>query len=199
MPAGSDSDQPQHGAVDGLSPNDANRLWEKYCAAGGGAAGREALDRLYRSLRRPLVEFCRLKGCDSELADETAEATFIRLIVRKPAARRGFIPLLRKTAQNLCYDALKARRRTVPSDAPIRALGASDGSIDNETVQAVRDCLNTLKPEDRALVLYHHVDGLTQRAACDLLGLDAAPSTITVRLKQIRDQLARCLKKKLIL
>lgn len=80
-----------------LSAGEANQLWERY-RSGVSPVSMAALDRLYRALRPPLVEFCRAKGCDAELADEAAEQAFIRLMIRKPAARRGFIPLLRKTA-----------------------------------------------------------------------------------------------------
>ncbi|MEE9293916.1 MAG: RNA polymerase sigma factor [Phycisphaerae bacterium] len=211
-----DSDRPGAGPAAGLSPYDANQLWETFCA-GGNPAAREALDRLYRALRQPLVEFCRLKGCDAELADEVAESSFIRLIVRKPAARSGFIPLLQKTAQNQCHDAKKQRHRSLSRDtAPdsahdparsdtipersdtIRAPSASAGSAHNETTRAVHDCLNTLDPQDRALVIYHHVAGLTQRAASELLGLNISAPAVTARLKRAREQLARCLKKKSI-
>lgn len=181
--------------AESLSPEQATQLWNVFRTTSP-PAGRDALDRLYRSLRHPLVRFCRLKGCDPELADEIAEAAFIRLIVRKPTPRRGFIPLLHKTAQNLCRDAQKRRPQSDPPPISPESAAADVRVIHDESVEAVRDCLNTLDPEDRALLIYHHVEGLTQQAAAELLGLRAAPSTIAVRLKRIRDALARCLKKK---
>lgn len=204
MPENHDTNEHPDRPAHDLSPADANRLWEEY-RTGTNPSARDALDRLYRVLRRPLLEFCRTKGCDAELADEIAETAFIRLIVRKPKARRGFLPLLNKTAQNLLYDHRKTAAHSSPltDDTPrppaFRALSAGERVVQDETVRAVRECLNTLDPEDRALLLYHHVQGLTQRAACELLSLRAAPSTITARLTRIRDQLARCLEKKKIL
>ncbi len=219
--------EPSRNAPTQLSPDQANRLWEEF-RAGHNPAGRAALDGLYRSLRKPLVEFCMLKGCDPELADEIAETAFVRLIIRRPVARRGFISLLRKTAQNLCRDAQKSRRRSPtplphPGDAPqdraatvrerpatraptvrerpspqSHAPSASERVSRDETIQAVQDCLAQLPPEHRAFIVYHEVEGLTQQAACDLLGWKIAPSTAHARLARIREQLARCLEKKKI-
>ncbi len=197
MPRRHDSDAQSEDSPTGLSEDEATRLWGEFCA-GEQPAARDALDRLYRGLRRPLIDFCRLKGCDPELADEIAEAAFVRLLVRRPPARKGFIPLLRKTAQNLQRDARRRLRRQ--SEPPERPPPGNPGSeaIEAETVRAVRGCLRTIPAEDRALVIYHHVDGLTQKAASELLGLNTSPAGLTARLKRARERLARCLKKKLI-
>ena len=197
MPGEPDSDAQGDDSQKGLSGEVANRLWREFCA-GQQPAAREALDRLYRGLRHPLIDFCRLKGCDPELADEIAEHTFVRLLVRRPPARKGFIPLLRKTAQNLHRDAQRrAQRQFEPPIAPL-PRDPPQAAMEAETARAVWDCLGTLEPEDRALVICHHVDGLTQKAACDLLGLDISPAGATARLKRARESLARCLKKKMI-
>ncbi|MCH7527634.1 MAG: RNA polymerase sigma factor, partial [Planctomycetes bacterium] len=171
--------EPSRNAPTQLSPDQANRLWEEFRTSHN-PAGRVALDGLYRSLRKPLVEFCMLKGCDPELADEIAETAFVRLIIRRPVARRGFIPLLRKTAQNLCRDAQKSRRRSPTLDPDLRdpteyraptvrervsppsdAPSASERVSRDETIQAVQDCLAQLPPEHRAFIVYHEVEGLT--------------------------------------
>ena len=197
MSAAHKSDEPHDTRAEGLSTDEATRLWHEF-RAGGNPVGPEALGRLYRCLRHPLIDFCRLQGCDPELADEIAEAAFVRLFVRRPPARKGFIPLLRKTAQNLHRDARRQARRQPEPALPSLPRDPSEAVMDAETVQAVRDCLGTLDPEDRALVICHHVDGLTQKAACELLGLDISPAGTTARLKRARERLARCLKKKMI-
>jgi DNA-directed RNA polymerase specialized sigma24 family protein len=87
-----------------LSPEEANQLWEAY-RSGGNPSAMRAIDTLYRTLRPVLIEFCKSKGCDAELADEITEQAFFRLMHRKPQARSGFVSLIRKTAQNLVADA----------------------------------------------------------------------------------------------
>lgn len=197
MPGGHDSNARGDDSHKGLSREEATRLWEQFRSGPNPASG-EAMGRLYRSLRRALIKFCQLQGCDPELADEITEAAFVRLFVLRPPARKGFIPLLRKTAQNLYLDARKrARRKFEPTLTPPPS-DPSEKAMEAETVRAVRDCLGTLDPEDRALVICHHVNGLTQKAACDLLGLDISPAGTTARLKRARERLARCLKNKMI-
>jgi len=181
-----------------LSPAEATRLWELY-RSGSNPHAVAALDQLYRCLRRPLVAFCRLKGCDPELADEVSERAWVRLLERKPRARTGFIPLLRKTAQNLWYQELRAQR-TVPlcdtrtaDDDPTRAI------VGNDTAIALEECLDRLDPESRAFFVFVHVHGLTQKAACELLGWDIAASTAHERLERTQEQLEACLQKKSVL
>jgi DNA-directed RNA polymerase specialized sigma24 family protein len=182
-----------------LAPIEATRLWATYCA-GASPLAIIALDDLYRALRKPLVEFCRLKGCDGELADEVSEQAWVRLLVRKPPARRGFIALLRKTAQNLALKALRERTSGSVQALPIRvARDPPEPAEQSETIQAVRDCLSHLASADRAFLLLVDVHGLTRAAACELLGWDLAPSTSHERHLRIRQELSDCLKSKKIL
>ena len=194
MPRASTSG-PDDGPQAPLSATDATSLWHAYRSRTNPEAV-AAFDRLYLALRRPLVEFCKLRGCDSELADEVAERTWVRLIVRKPPATRSFIGLLRRTAQNLCHEA----RREVHESASLLDSATADNPAEvverNDTIRAVRDCLSQLPPEDQAFLAYVHNHGLSQRAACELLGWRIAPSTCHQRYGRIRAALAGCLKKK---
>ncbi len=183
-----------------LSPEEAKQLWEAY-RSGGNPAAMRAIDALYRALRPMLIEFCKSKGCDAELADEITEQAFFRLMHRKPQARSGFISLIRKTAQNLLADARADARKPSRSTAP--ATSAEDVSTDpvasaqrSETIQAVQDCLARLKADERAFLTFIAVHGLTQRVSCEMLGWQIAPSTAHKRYHHIRDKLARCLKEK---
>ncbi len=183
-----------------LSPEDANQLWEAY-RSGSNPAAMRAIDALYRALRPPLIEFCKSKGCDAELADEITEQAFFRLMHRKPSARSGFISLIRKTAQNLLADARADARKSSRPAAP--ATSPEDASTDpvasaqrSETIQAVRHCLARLQPDERAFLTFIAVNGLTQRVACEMLGWQIAPSTAHKRYHHIRDELAQCLKEK---
>jgi DNA-directed RNA polymerase specialized sigma24 family protein len=179
----------------GLSPAEATRLWDVF-RSGSEPDATEALDRLYRCLRRPLVEFCRLKGCDPALADDMAEHAWARLIVRKPRARRGFISLLRKTAQHLCYKEFKARRAVRLVDVCAGADDPGGVAESNDIAAALDESLGQLAPGDRAFFMCVHAYGMTRRAACELLGWDIAPSTAHQRMERIRARLAALLKKK---
>ena len=128
-----------------MSPEDANQLWAA-CLSGTNPSATSAIEALYTAFRPPLMEFCKSKGCDAELADEITEQAFFRLMRHQPEARSGFISLIRKTAQNLIADARKARRPAALAES------ADDGSTDpvasaqrNETIQAVQDCLARLR------------------------------------------------------
>ena len=160
-----------------------------------------AIDTLYRALRPVLIEFCKSKGCDAELADEITEQAFFRLMHRKPQAKSGFISLIRKTAQNLLADARADARTSSQSAAP--EISAEDGSTDpvaaaqrSETIQAIHDCLARLQADERAFLTFIAVYSLTQRVACEMLGWQIAPSTAHKRYHHIRNVMARCLKEK---
>lgn len=179
-----------------LSSEEANQLWEAY-RSGSNPAAMRAIDALYRALRPVLIEFCRSKGCDAELADEITEQAFFRLMHRKPQAKSGFISLIRKTAQNLLADALKSSRSAA------LAISVENGSTDpvasaqrSETIQAVRDCLARLQADERAFLTFIVVYGLTQRVSCEMLGWQIAPSTAHKRYHHIRNVMALCLKEK---
>ncbi len=180
-----------------LSTDEANQLWERY-RSDGAPAGTAALDQLYRALRTPLFAFCRVKCGDPELADEIAEQAFVRLMIRKPRARRGIIPLLHKTAFNLIRDAW--RTRSIPIGHTAEAPPSPTVDPERaEDVEAVRDCLTALPPEDRLFIAYVDMYGLTQGSACHLLGWRIAASTAHRRYRRIRAQLRACLEKKNIL
>ena len=68
-----------------------------------------------------------------------------------------------------------------------------------EAVQAVRACLSKLAPENRLYITYLDIHGLTQRAACELLGWRVAGSTAHKRHLRIRARLRHCLEEKNIL
>ncbi len=187
-----------------LSPEEGNQLWEAY-RSGGNPAAMRAMDTLYRALRPVLIEFCKSKGCDAELADEITEQAFFRLMHRKPQARSGFISLIRKTAQNLIADARADARGDARKSSRSAAFASSaeDAGADpvasaqrSETIQAVRDCLARLQADERAFLTFIAVNGLTHRAACEILDWQIAPSTAHKRYHRIREELARCLKEK---
>ncbi len=183
-----------------VSPEEANQLWETY-RSGSNPAAMRAIDTLYRALRPVLIEFCKSKGYDAELADEITEQAFFRLMHRKPQARSGFISLIRKTAQNLLADARADARKS--SRPAARAISAEHDSTDpvasaqrSETIQAVQHCLARLQADERAFLTFIAVNGLTQRAACEILGWQIAPSTAHKRYHHIRHVMAGCLKEK---
>jgi len=179
-----------------FSPEEATRLWDLY-RLGSGEAAEEAFDRLYRALHQPLLAFCKLRGCDAELADEVADRTWIRLIAAKPRAQRSFPSLLRKAAQNVLYETLRSERRerAIERDSESQIQPAARLECD-ERAKAVRDCLAKLPPQEQVFFRAIHVDGLTHGLAAELVGWSVAASTVHRRYLNIRAALVRCLKKK---
>jgi DNA-directed RNA polymerase specialized sigma24 family protein len=187
--------EPGAHAARGMSPAEATRLWETF-RSGTGPQALQAFERLFQALRLPLIAFCRLRGYGPELAEEVADQAWVRLLAAKPRARKGFLPLLHKTAQNFCFKE-RAKQRTVPL-ADGYAAGDDPAAMveQGDRAQVVEACVAELDPEDRAFLLFVHVHGLTRKAACELLGWDIAPSTAHQRMERIRGQLAALLKKK---
>ena len=196
MPSRSTSEERRRHSGEALSTEEVTRLWEMYLTAASPLAPM-ALARLYRTLRRPLVDFCRLKGCDPELAEEVAQQAWVRLMERKPPSRT-FISLIRKTAQNLAFKALRGRSATrrPRRERPEPEGDSAESAERSEVLQGVRDCVSRLNDEDRAYLIACDVDGLSRRAACELLGWNIAASTAYQRHVRIRAQVASCLKKK---
>ena len=162
-----------------------------------GSGGLAALDRLYRASSHELVAFCRRKGFNVDLAEDVVQQAWLRLIERKPQSR-SFIGLLRKTAQNLGFMAMRERPATRVTLREEPKCDPAAVAERNEALLLVRACLWRLKVDDRAFLIACDVGGLNRREACARVGWHIAASTAHQRHVRLRGKLAAALEKKSI-
>lgn len=181
---------------------EAARLWDTYRRSGNPGDG-AAFERLYASFLPGVVRYCRALLRDAHLAEDVADAAFIRLMIKRPRLRSSFLGLLITTARNLCLNEITHGRdrptRTQPLESAAtrpESLDPADGAVHREELAALQDCLSQLNEEERTLILLREGHGLSYAEIAEVLGFDHAPSTFTRRLKSIKHKLLRCLQKK---
>jgi len=185
---------------DKLRDQDATELWGNFLD-GLGADSFTAFDRLYAAFLPMVIRYCRFRLRDAHLAEDIANAAFVRLLENRPVLKSSFIGLLLRTARNLC--ASETSRKPLGRPMPAEPASPSEAEPGHELERqdahaALADCLDRLPEPDRTLVVLHHGEGLTYREISDVLGQRVALSTFTRRLKRIKDQLLRCLREKSI-
>lgn len=177
-----------------VSDDEAGRLWDAFLE-GDRPQGFEAFERLYLGLLPIVLRYCRFRLRDPHRAEDAAETVFVRLLERRPQVRSSFIGLLLRTARNICNSAVtKPHLHPVPdvsiSQDPTHAMEESERSA------ALAECLSRLSERSQALVVLRHGEGLTYRQIREVLGLGAAFSTLSRRLKALLAKLRRCLEEK---
>ncbi|MHC4094260.1 MAG: RNA polymerase sigma factor [Planctomycetota bacterium] len=182
------------------SDEDAARLWAIFLESTDPRSF-DAFDRLYSAFFPTVVRYAALQLRDAHLAEDVANAVFVRLLETKPLLRSSFIGLLLRSARNAC--ASEAARRSLRQAAPCEPEDSIEADPGRNLEQrdrdaALTDCLDRLSDPDRTLAVLHHGAGLTYRQIGDVLGQRVALSTFTRRLKRIKGQLLRCLKEKKI-
>ena len=136
-------------------------------------------DRVYGALRR--------FGLDPSAADEVAQEVFLRAWrgLRRFEERSSFSTWLYRIAYNEAQRRLA--RRTLPRaepdperEDPIAALPAAPGlgpeaqSLDREFDRVLDQALDQLPPDWRAAVVLRDIEGLSTRAAAQVVGLREA-------------------------
>lgn len=147
----------------------------------------------------------RIMGDASSASDVTQEA-FILAFRRLSTYRGGSFKswLLRITA-NQCYDALRRiRRKPAVSIEDLPGAEADDGPAlpDNsdtpeevvqqqELQQAIQECINSLSPDQRVVLVMSDVEGFSYQEIADEVGANLG--TIKSRLSRARAAVRDCL------
>ena len=143
----------------------------------------------------------RLLG-DREMAADVAQETFLSAFQHISTFQRGYLRAwLLRIATNLCYDMLR-RKRSRPT-APLEALLASPESSElhlheeennpemyaeqQELAQEIQRALDTLLPEQRAVVVLCDIEGFPYAEAAQILGI--SQGTLKSRLSRGRAHL----------
>lgn len=158
----------------------------------------DALIRLMKEHQADVWRFLRLIGCDSALADDLTQETFL-YIYRNPIdeiSRAATAAYLRKAARNLLLN----RRRKEGREHPLNVEAAEAAWIaltptgrGDERLEALQRCLEKLAERARSAVDLKYGQGRSEAEVAELLQttLDAAKSL----LKRARAQLRACVER----
>ncbi len=128
---------------------------------------------------------------DDADADDAAQEALARALEcgpAVPAARRSWLAaVVRNVAAGLRRDRTRRRRREALAARPEATSAAADLAEKAETLRAVAQAVDALDPDERAIVLFRHYDGLPPRAIAARLGLPV--TTVKSRLQRAHQRL----------
>lgn len=154
--------------------------------------------------RPRLVRYVRYLLHDAADADDLAQETLIRAYrqqatLHDPAALESW---LYRIATHICIDRLRRRARTTvrQAESPVEDLPIVDQAQPSPFVIVQRaemgECVDqyvaTLSDPQKAVLLLHDVDGMTDSEIADLLALPL--TTVKMRLHRARQKLGTALK-----
>jgi DNA-directed RNA polymerase specialized sigma24 family protein len=177
---------------------------------------REALDRLldaldpdreqaalgYEQLRRRLQALFHFWGCQNgwELADRTLDRVAVKLEQGAVVPRGSMTAYVRGVARMLFYEAtreLEQEERALAEVAP--AAGPDPNPDHDRALQALDECLASLTPDDRRLILdYYGTQGRTKELRRQLASsVGSTINALRIRAHRLRQRLEGCVAKKL--
>lgn len=154
--------------------------------------------------RPRVVRYIRYLVHDPSEAEDLAQETFIRAFrqretLRDPAALESW---LYRIATHICIDRLRQRAKTRErqADSPVEDLPIIDHTQPSPFVivqqaemgECVDQYVATLSDPQKAVLLLHDADGMTDNEIADLLGLPL--TTVKMRLHRARQKLGTALK-----
>jgi RNA polymerase sigma-70 factor (ECF subfamily) len=129
-------------------------------------------------------------------AQDVAQEAMIRLWQHRGQVNgQGARPWLLRTAHNLCIDSIRRRKVRSEVDEGDTVIDRQQGagpdaqqlSESNELGGAIRDALEGMQPQDRAVIVMREVQGLPYGEIAEALGLPLG--TLKARLHRARDRL----------
>jgi RNA polymerase sigma factor (sigma-70 family) len=132
-----------------------------------------AVEQLYRSHGHVVVRRARqLLGSDADareaLQDVFTELLRTPLVLRAPGS---VVAWLYRATTHLCLNQLRKRRTSLRLlDRHVLPLQAPSESPRGEALAAVRQLLSRLPEPLAAIVVYHHLDGMTHEEISTVLG-----------------------------
>lgn len=151
------------------------------------------IDNQLRELLPRLRRFARWLTRDASSADDLVQATLERGLARWDSRRdeSALRPWLYAIAWHLFLDGKRhARRYAAMLELLGRSQAAEQPSVEREVIaQSVVHAMNRLPDEQRHLLLWVSVEGLSYREVADLLGIPIG--TVMSRLSRARAALRR--------
>ncbi|HKP58601.1 MAG TPA: RNA polymerase sigma factor [Polyangiales bacterium] len=133
-----------------------------------------AFNVLYDELAPRLRAMLRRKGCDSALAEDLIQQTFLRLHCARGHYRRGqeVVPWAFAIARRLLIDVWRHRnveQRRIPDETAAPA-GPEEQLIAGETARSLADGIERLPPQSREAFSLVKLDGLSLEQTAQVLG-----------------------------
>jgi len=143
-----------------------------------------------------LYSICR----DRELAQDLLQEVFLKAILSLPSDHTNFRAWLYQVARNLCYNAMRDRKREVVSDDPTAATalpgGADDRRVERPPLEHILESernrrlyegILKLSPMASQVIVLQYFGGLSQKEIASILGL--SPGNVRVIALRARSQL----------
>lgn len=177
---------------------------ERVSPLAGGAA-REGFEAIHAEHRKPILGYLRRLTRDLSLAEELTQETFLRVSRSLPGFRGDskLTTWLYRIATRVYLDHRRkeAVRSADPAELPPDLVAASaPGSSaaagprlpdrlfeDSEMGHCIREFVERLPPEYRAVIVLHDLQGLTNPEIAEVL--DCSLATVKIRVHRARHQL----------
>lgn len=149
-------------------------------AAGVRRGDPDALTEVYRVLSGPLTAYLRSQVRDTQLAEDLATETFLKLVRGCRRLEGGPFQIrswLYRVAQRNVIDHLRARSRRPDeelTDLPPEELTAegdpADAVEDRDTLERIRTALEQLSPDQAEVLRLRLISGLSAPEAAEVIG-----------------------------
>lgn len=154
---------------------------------------RQCFEALYQRYVKQVYRRCLSMTQDSARAQDFTQDIFLKVYSRLDSfqERSRFSTWLYSVAHNYCLDQIRQGKRlsTVAlDDGDGHELADSDeAQVEEETLQLVNRALQTLSPDEAALLRLKYEEGLSVDALAQQYSL--TPSAVKMRLKRSRDKI----------
>ncbi len=161
------------------------------------AGDNRAYNQLVTRYQRAVYGLCRRMLRDHDLADEAAQEAFVKayFALRQYDRSYRFYTWLSRIAFNLCCDALKERRRTVPLGESPEPQSADDplaSAVQSDATARIREQIDKLPADQRRIVLLRIDRELSYEEIGRMLRIPVG--TVMSRLYRARQALYESLK-----
>lgn len=154
--------------------------------------GRLDINTLFDEVYPSLFRYCHRLTADTDLAEDVAQETFVRLLARKPEDKGdGLRPWMFRVATNLIRDRARQdanRSRILAGMPPRDPYSSPEGVMERkELIREVRKALDRLSPRDREILILRQ-EGFSYREIAQVL--DVAPSSVGTLLARALNRFA---------
>ena len=157
-----------------------------------------AFAAFYERSARPLWAYLVRASCDSTLADDLMQESYVRFLCAERApslADDGEVAArlyLFRIATNLLHDHWRRPRAASIDELPEEAFTAGSSHAQTEAQAELGPALNRMKPRERQLLWLAHAEGYSHREIAQVTGL--ASASIRLLLFRARRKIARLLR-----
>ena len=154
----------------------------------------DTFETLYNRYVDKVYRTCLSMTKDTETAQDYTQDIFIKAFEKFDSFqnRSSFSTWLYSIAYNYCADQLRLAKRlpttTWEQESPgHNKADTQEAQLHEETLQVMRQAMETLSPAERALLRLKYEDGMSIEEIAQLYGLK--PSAVKMRLKRSREKI----------